>query len=145
MFERMLSSIQTDEARHAQIGRATLAVVVEHDRALAQRLVDKWFWRSWLLFAIVTGFSMDYLTPVDKREASFKEFIHEWVIDQYLRSLAELGLDKPFYWETFLESIDHYHHRVYASAYTYRASVWFDFVVPSPADRAWLAAKYPES
>ena len=145
MFERMLSSIQTDEARHAQIGRATLAFVVRHDKALAQRLVDKWFWRSWLLFAIVTGFSMDYLTPVDQRQASFKEFIHEWVIEQYLKSLAELGLEKSFYWETFLESIDHYHHRVYASAYTYRASVWFDFVVPSPAERAWLAEKYPES
>ncbi len=145
MFERMLSSIQTDEARHAQIGRATLEFVVRNDKALAQRLVDKWFWRSWLLFAIVTGFSMDYLTPVEKREASFKEFIHEWVLEQYLKSLAELGLDKPFYWDTFLESIDHYHHRVYASAYTYRASVWFDLVVPSPAERAWLAEKYPAS
>jgi toluene monooxygenase system protein A len=34
---------------------------------------------------------------------------------------------------------------VYASAYTYRASVWFDFVVPGPEDRAWLRAKYPRS
>ena len=34
---------------------------------------------------------------------------------------------------------------VYASAYTYRASVWFDFVVPGPDERAWLREKYPAS
>jgi toluene monooxygenase system protein A len=34
---------------------------------------------------------------------------------------------------------------VYASAYTYRATVWFDFVVPGPEERAWLRAKYPSS
>jgi YHS domain-containing protein len=34
---------------------------------------------------------------------------------------------------------------VYASAYTYRASVWFNSVVPSPDERAWLREKYPAS
>ena len=34
---------------------------------------------------------------------------------------------------------------VYASAYTYRATVWFDFVVPGPEERAWLRDKYPAS
>jgi toluene monooxygenase system protein A len=145
MFEKMVQSIQSDEARHAQMGAPVLAKVVAHDRAYAQRLVDKWFWRSWLLFAVVTGFSMDYLTPLAARTSSFKEFMHEWVVDQYLASLDELGLARPWYWDTFLESLDHYHHMVYASAYTYRASVWFNFVVPGPDERAWLRAKYPSS
>jgi toluene monooxygenase system protein A len=145
MFEKMVNSIQSDEARHAQIGGPVLAKLVEHDRAYAQQLVDKWFWRSWLLFAIVTGFSMDYLTPLESRTASFKEFVHEWVIDQYLRSLRELGLERPWYWDIFLEGLDHYHHMVYASAYTYRSSVWFNFVVPGPEERAWLRDKYPAS
>src|SRR5258706_411246 len=57
-FERIVSSIQSDEARHAQIGRPVLEVVVREDPAYAQKLVDKWFWRSWLLFAVVTGFAM---------------------------------------------------------------------------------------
>ena len=35
----------------------------------AQYLLDKWFWRSWLLFAVVTGFSMDYLTPLEQPHA----------------------------------------------------------------------------
>jgi toluene monooxygenase system protein A len=145
MFEKMVTSIQSDEARHAQIGGPVLAKIVEHDRAYAQGVLDKWFWRSWLLFAVVTGFSMDYLTPLDQRRQSFKEFMQEWVIDQFLRSLDEYGLEKPWYWSTFLEALDYYHHMVYASAYTYRATVWFNLVVPSPAERTWLRQKYPRS
>jgi toluene monooxygenase system protein A len=145
LFETLLGSIQSDEARHAQIGGPVLAKLVEKDPKRAQRLVDKWFWRSWQLFAIVTGFAMDYLTPLAERRASFKEFMQEWVVDQFVQTLREYGLQRPWYWETFLSSLDHYHHMVYASAYTYRASVWFDLVVPGPEERAWLRSKYPAS
>jgi toluene monooxygenase system protein A len=144
-FEHMVSTIQSDEARHAQIGQPVLAAVAAHDRDYAQYLVDKWFWRSFLLFAVVTGFSMDYLTPLEKRSRSFKEFMHEWVLDQYATMLEEVGLKKPWYWDTFSAALDTYHHMVYASAYTYRATVWFDFVLPGPAERAWLRSKYPSS
>jgi toluene monooxygenase system protein A len=143
MFEKMVQSIQSDEARHAQIGAPVLATVLAHDPEYAQYLLDKWFWRSWHLFAVVTGFSMDYLTPLAQRKQSFKEFMEEWVLDQYLRSLEELGLKRPWYWELFTEALDSYHHMVYASAYTYRASVWFNFVLPSPEERTWLRQKYP--
>jgi toluene monooxygenase system protein A len=34
---------------------------------------------------------------------------------------------------------------VYASAYTYRATVWFDCPLPSPDERAWLAKHYPST
>jgi toluene monooxygenase system protein A len=145
MFETMVNSIQSDEARHAQIGGPVLAKVVQHDRAYAQYLLDKWFWRNWLLFAIVTGLSMDYLTPVEKRTHSFKEFMEEWIIDQFLHSLDDYGLERPWYWDTFVTTLDHYHHMVYASAYTYRATVWFDMVVPGPSERTWLRQKYPRS
>ncbi len=145
MFEKTVNSIQSDEARHSQIGLPVLAVIAKHDRAYAQYLLDKWFWRSWLLFAVVTGFSMDYLTPIEHRTQSFKEFVEEWVIDQYLRMLDDIGLERPWYWDVFMEALDNYHHMVYASAYTYRASVWFDFVLPGPRERAWLEQKYPRS
>lgn len=144
MFETMVKSIQTDEARHAQIGQAVLPLIIEHDPEYAQYLLDKWFWRSWLLFAIVTGFSMDYLTPLEKRTGSFKEFVEEWILDQYLRTLEEHGMKRPWYWDTFLDALDSYHHMIYASAYTYRATVWFDFVMPGPQERAWLRRKYPK-
>lgn len=144
MFEKMVQSIQSDEARHSQIGAPVLEIVAKHDPQYAQYLLDKWFWRSWHLFAIVTGFSMDYFTPLKARTASFKEFMEEWVIDQYLRTLEEFGLAKPWYWEHFLDYLDSYHHMVYASAYTYRSSVWFDFVLPGPEERKWLRRKYPK-
>jgi len=145
MFEKMLQSIQTDEARHAQIGGPVLRTVVEHDPEYAQYLVDKWFWRCWLFFSIVTGFSMDYLTPVAERKGSFREFVEEWVLDQFQRLAREYGLKKPWYWEQFIQSLGYYHHMVYASAYTYRATVWFDMALPSPEARSWLAEKYPET
>jgi len=145
LFRTLLGSIQTDEARHAQIGEPVLAIIAKHDRAYAQRLLDKWFWRSFQLFSVVTGFAMDYLTPLAQRTSSFKEFVEEWVVGQYLESIESLGLQRPWYWPQFLTALDHYHHMVYASAYTYRATTWFDFVLPGPEERAWLAIKYPAS
>ncbi len=144
MFEKMVTSIQTDEARHAQIGHPVLSTVSKHNPEYAQCLLDKWFWRSWLFFAVLTGFSMDYLTPLEKRQSSFKEFVEEWILDQYLRTLKEFGMKKPWYWDIFLESLDTYHHMVYVSAYTHRATVWFDFALPGPDERAWLREKYPK-
>lgn len=145
LFEKMLSSIQTDEARHSQIGPAVLEILVKHDRAHAQYLLDKWFWRSWLFFSVVTGFCMDYLTPLEHRTQSFAEFVDEWLLDQFESSLERYGLERPFYWKEFLAGISSYHHRVYLSAYTYRATTWFDFPLPGPAERAWLREKYPST
>jgi toluene monooxygenase system protein A len=118
---------------------------VRHDRGYAQHLCDKWFWRSWLFFAVVTGFSVDYLTPLSARTRSFKELTQEWLLEQFLGTLERLGLQRPWYWEQFLSSLDYYHHMVYASAYSYRATVWFDMVVPGPDERDWLREKYPDS
>lgn len=145
MFETLLQSIQTDEARHAQIGISVLEILVQHDREYAQYLVDKWFWRSWLFFAVVTGLAMDYLTPLAGRKQSFKEFVEEWVTIQFDAVLARVGLKRPWYWEQFEQSRDYFHHMVYASAYTHRATVWFDMPLPGPDERAWLAEKYPAS
>jgi toluene monooxygenase system protein A len=119
--------------------------VVRADPEYAQYLVDKWFWRSWGLFSILTGFSMDYLTPLERRTASFKSFMEEWIVDQFASSLEDYGLEKPWYWDAFIRSLDYYHHMAYASAYTYRATVWFDMVLPGPDERAWLASQYPKS
>lgn len=144
IFEKMIKSIQTDEARHAQIGSSVLEIMVKQDKAYVQYVLDKWFWRNWHLFSVVTGFSMDYLTPLAHRTKSFKEFMEEWIIDQYISSLSRYGLEKPWYWDIFLKSLDSYHHMVYLSAYSYRSTVWFDTVLPSHEDREWLKEKYPE-
>src|SRR5262249_50839123 len=55
-FSTLISSIQTDEARHAQQGEPTLRLLIQHGRkAEAQRLIDVMFWRSWRAFALLTG------------------------------------------------------------------------------------------
>jgi toluene monooxygenase system protein A len=46
LFEKMVTSIQTYEARHAQIGHPVLALVMKHDSKYAQYLVGKWSWRN---------------------------------------------------------------------------------------------------
>jgi hypothetical protein len=84
------------------------------------------------------------LTAADQRSGSFKEFMEEWIVDQFFRTLDEFGLKKPWYWDIFLDELEIYHHMIYASAYTYRATLWFDFVMPSPSDRKWLREKYPK-
>jgi hypothetical protein len=77
---------------------------------------------------------MDYLTQRDQRSSSFREFMDEWIIDQFLRMLEEAGLSRPWYWDLFLDELESCHHMIYASAYTYRATLWFSFVLPLAAD-----------
>jgi toluene monooxygenase system protein A len=144
MFEKMVTSIQTDEARHAQIGHPVLELVMRHDPEYAQYLIDKWFWRNWHLFSFLTGVTMDYMAAGEQRSASFKEFMEEWIVDQFFRTLDEFGLKRPWYWDIFQDELEIYHHMMYASAYTYRSTFWFDLVVPSPDDRRWLRDKYPK-
>src|SRR2546421_92821 len=46
-FANMISSTQTDEARHAQQGGPTLEILMQHDPKRAQWIIDKtvWIWR----------------------------------------------------------------------------------------------------
>jgi toluene monooxygenase system protein A len=87
-FAKLIQSIQSDEARHAQIGTPVLQAMIEAgQKDKAQQLIDIAFWRSWKLFTILTGLPMDYYMPLEHREGSFKEFMQEWIIDQFARSL----------------------------------------------------------
>ena len=73
LFEKALTSIQTDEARHAQIGHPVLRTLIDNGEAQrAQYLVDKMWWRSWRVLITLTGTSMEYLTPVEVRTKSFR-------------------------------------------------------------------------
>ena len=142
MFEKMVSSIQSDEARHAQIGAPVLA----HRRRstiarYAQYLLDKWFWRSWLLFAVVTGFAMDYLTPLEHR-TQLVQGVHAGVGARSVPALARrvrpasargTGTSSSRRSTTITTWSTRARTR-------YRASVWFNFVVPGPR-RARLAAR----
>ena len=112
-WSNLLSSIQTDEARHAQQGFPTLQVLVEHAPERAQKALDVAFWRSTRLFQTLTGPAMDYYTPLDQRKMSFKEFMLEWIVNHHERILEDYGLKKPWYWDQFLHSLENGHHAMH--------------------------------
>ena len=107
-FGALISSIQTDEARHSQQGEPTLKIMIKNGKkAEAQKMVDQMFWRSWKIFALLTGISMDYYTPLESRTMSFKEFMQDWICRQFMDQFKDLGMDLPWYWEKhFLPELD---------------------------------------
>ncbi len=144
-FSNLISSIQTDEARHAQIGAPALKILLENGfQAEAQKRVDIAFWRSWRLFSVLTGPIMDYYTPLARRESSFKEFMEEWIVGQFDRSIRDLGLDRPWYWDIFLEELNDTHHGMHLGVWCWRPTVWWNPAAgASTPDRDWLEQKYP--
>jgi toluene monooxygenase system protein A len=143
-FANMISSIQTDESRHAQQGGPTLEILMQHDPVRAQWTVDKTFWLTARLFAILTGPAMDYYTPLEHRRQSYKEFMQEWVIDQFVRTIADYGLKKPWYWDEFIEGLDVWQHSLHLGVWYWRPTVWWKPQAGvSKAERKWLSQKYP--
>ena len=143
-FANMISSIQTDEARHSQQGGPTLEILVEHDPVRAQWVVDKAFWGSARAFAALTGPAMDYYTPLEHRKQSYREFMEEWIIDQFVHTLEQYGLKKPWYWDEFLRGLDIWHHGLHMGLWFWRPTIWWrPMAAVSKDERAWLAEKYP--
>jgi len=126
-FANMISSIQTDEARHAQQGAPTLERLLENNRKEhAQWIIDRSFWLSSRIFAIATGPSMDYYTPLEGREQSYKEFMEEWIGEQFMTSLEDYGLDKPWFWDEFIDGLDHAHHSLHLGTWFYRWTLFWN-------------------
>jgi toluene monooxygenase system protein A len=144
-FGSLISSIQTDEARHAQQGEPTIRVFIDNGhKDWAQFLIDHMFWRSWRVFALLTGLSMDYYTPMEHRTMSFKEFMDEWVIKQFSEQFRDFGLDYPWYWEEFVNELNWYHHAIHLGVWNWRPTVWWNpDAGVCPKERTWLEAKYP--
>lgn len=145
-FAAMLQTVQSDEARHSQIGEPLLEILISNGKkAEAQKMIDISFWRVWKQFSALSGIAFDYYTPLAQREFSLKEFAHEFVVTQFLRNLTALGLDKPWYWdEHFLPDVDTYHHAQQIGIYLYRSTEWWNPIAGvTPAERDWLEKKYP--
>ena len=144
-FATMLQSIQSDEARHAQIGEPVVRIMVENGKKKeAQQLVDIAFWRIWKQFSALSGISMDYYTPLEHRESSLKDFVDEWVLGQFGRTVEALGLDLPWYWDILKDDVSSFHHANQIGIYVYRATQWWRPISgTSPAEREWLEEKYP--
>lgn len=70
--------------------------------------------------------------------------MEEWVVDQFMKNLAEFGLERPWFWDLFLEELDFAHHSLQLGLYAYRTTLWFDVAAPDSEERLWLASAYPE-
>ncbi|HZZ19838.1 MAG TPA: toluene monooxygenase, partial [Opitutaceae bacterium] len=104
-FSALLQSIQTDEARHSQQGAAVVEVLIKHDPEHAQYVLDKSVWRTWKVFALLTGMAMDYYTPLEHRKHSFKEFMEDMILDQFSKYILDTGLQLPWYWDQLLDEV----------------------------------------
>lgn len=145
-FSSLISSIQTDEARHAQQGEPTMKILIENGhKDVAQGLIDRMFWRAWKVFALLTGPSMDYYTPLEHRTHSFKEFMQELIIKQFVDQFRDFGLELPWYWnDHFLQEVDWLHHAYHMGVWFWRPTVWWNpDAGVSPDERDWLEDKYP--
>ncbi|NMO04115.1 YHS domain-containing protein [Gordonia sp. TBRC 11910] len=144
-FSKLIQSIQSDEARHAQLGTPLLQMLIDNgQKAKAQNHIDVSFWRSYRLFTILSGIPMDYYVPLDVRESSFKEFMQEWIVTQFIKSIEDLGLSKPWYWDIFMADLDEHHHGQHLGTYSWRPTLWWNPAAGvSPEERDWLEEKYP--
>lgn len=145
-FGSLISSIQTDEARHAQQGEPTLRIMVANgQKEEAQRLIDHMFWRAWHLFATLTGLSMDYYTPLEHRSHSFKEFMEEFIVRQFMDQFRDFGMDLPWFWnDHFLKEMEWYHHAIHLGVWFWRPTVWWNpDAGVSTEERTWMEEKYP--
>lgn len=144
-FSNLITSIQSDEARHAQLGTPTIEIMLRNGKKKeAQQALDVAFWRMWRLFAITVGIPMDYYIPLDQRHMSFKEFMHEWIIRQYDRQVQDLGLEQPWYWDEFLDDVENHHHCQQGGIWSWRPTVWWNPPANvGPREREWLEEKYP--
>jgi len=144
-FSNLITSIQSDEARHAQIGTPLVGILIRNGRrAEAQRAIDIGLWRMWKSYSLFSGIPMDYLIPLEKRDRSFKEYIEEFVVEQFERQIVDLGLERPWYWADFLKDIESHHHNQHMALWSWRKGLyWNPDAGVAPAERAWLEEKYP--
>jgi toluene monooxygenase system protein A len=143
-FANMISSIQTDEARHSQQGGPTMEILVEHDPVRAQWIIDKNFWGSARAFAALTGPAMDYYTPLEHRKQSYREFMEEWIVDQFVHTIEDYGLKKPWFWDEFMRGLDTWHHGLHMGLWFWRPTLWWrPKAAVSKDERDWLREKYP--
>jgi len=96
------------------------------------------------VFALLTGLSMDYYTPLEHRTHSFKEFMDEFINSQFIDQFRDFGLDAPWYWDQLHNEMNWVHHAYHLGVYFWRPTVWWNPVAGTgPDERAWLEEKYP--
>jgi len=141
-------SAQSDESRHMTLGLEIIKFMLEQDEAnvpIVQKWIDKWFWRGYRLLSIV-AMMMDYMLP--KKIMSWKEAWEMYFEEgggALFKDLSRYGIRLPKYHEVAIAEKDHYSHQAWSAFYQYSHAAAFHTWLPSEAESAWFAEKYPES
>ena len=69
---------------------------------------------------------MDYAHAAGHRSQSFKEFMSEWIVGQFERTLIDLGLDLPWYWNQMIDEFDYQHHAYQMGIWFWRPTLWWN-------------------
>ena len=142
-FANMISSIQTDEARHSRQGGPTLESSSSTTRSGRS---GSWTRPSGVGPGVRRAHrpAMDYCTPLEHRKQSYREFMEEWVIDQFVRTIEDYGLRKPWFWDELMRGLDIWHHGLQMGLWYWRPTLWWrPKAGVSKDERAWLTEKYP--
>jgi toluene monooxygenase system protein A len=70
--------------------------------------------------------------------------MQEWIVGQFERSLIDMGLDLPWYWDKMIAEFEYQHHAYQMGLWFWRATLWWNPAAGvTPDDRDWLEEKYP--
>lgn len=142
-------SAQSDESRHMTLGLEAVRFMLEQDEdnvPIVQAWIDKWFWRSYRVTALVAAM-MDYLLP--RKFMSWKEafelYFEEQMLNGLFPDLKFYGIRPPLHVEQAVAEKEYLSHQVYWVLYSFTYAAMFHTTVPSKDELDWFSEKYPET
>ncbi|AEJ38828.1 methane/phenol/toluene hydroxylase [Sulfobacillus acidophilus TPY] len=140
-------SAQSDESRHMTLGLESVKFMLEQDEdnvPIVQAWIDKWFWRSYRVAALVAAM-MDYMLP--RRFMSWKEafelYFEEQMMEGLFPDLKYYGINPPRHVQQAIKEKEYLSHQVYWVLYSFTYAAMFHTWVPEPDELDWLSGKYP--
>lgn len=142
-------SAQSDESRHMTLGLEAIKFLLEQDEGnvpIIQEWIDKWFWRSYRVTALVAQM-LDYMLPrkVMSWKEAFELYFEEQMLGGLFPDLAYYGITPPRHVEHAIAEKEILSHQVYWTLYSFSFAAAFNTSVPSAQDQQWLSEQYPET
>ena len=142
-------SAQSDESRHMTLGLEAIKFLLEQDEAnvpIVQGWIDKWFWRSYRVTALVAQM-LDYMLPrkVMSWKESFELYFEEQMLGGLFEDLAFYGITPPRHVEDAIKEKDILSHQVYWTLYQFSFAAAFTTSAPSDEHMDWLSQAYPDT
>lgn len=142
-------SAQSDESRHMTLGLESVKFLLEQDEdnlPIVQAWIDKWFWRSYRLIALVAQM-MDYMLPrpVMSWKEAFELYFEQQMLGGLFPDLAFYGIRPPLHVEHAIAEKEILSHQVYWTLYSFGFAAAFNTTVPTPDKMSWLSGSYPDT